>query len=49
MSCACMMGRADIVLPAAIQAIAPGTKVAGPAWTVSGHIDRTRTRHETLD
>jgi 4-hydroxy-4-methyl-2-oxoglutarate aldolase len=43
-----MMGRENIVLPPAIRAIAPGTKLAGPVWTVSGHIDRTKTRHETL-
>jgi regulator of RNase E activity RraA len=43
-----MMGRADIVLPPEIKAIAPGSRLAGPVWTVSGHIDRTRTRHETL-
>ena len=43
-----MMGHQNIVLPPAIKAIAPGTKVAGPAWTVAGHIDRTKTRHETL-
>ncbi len=43
-----MMGRDDIVLPPAIKAIAPGTRLAGPVWTVSGHVDRTKTRHETL-
>ena len=43
-----MMGYENIVLPPAIKAVAPGTKVAGPVWTVSGHIDRTRSRHETL-
>ena len=43
-----MMGRHDIVLPPEIKAIAPGTRLAGPVWTVSGHIDRTKTRHETL-
>jgi 4-hydroxy-4-methyl-2-oxoglutarate aldolase len=43
-----MMGHDDIVLPTAIKAIAPGTRLAGPVWTVSGHLDRTRTRHETL-
>ena len=43
-----VMGRENIVLPPAIKAIAPGTKLAGPVWTVSGHIDRTKTRHETL-
>jgi 4-hydroxy-4-methyl-2-oxoglutarate aldolase len=42
------MGRDDVVLPHAIKAIAPGTRLAGPVWTVSGHIDRTKTRHETL-
>jgi len=43
-----MMGRDDIVLPPAIKAIAPGTRLAGPVWTVAGHIDRTRSRHECL-
>lgn len=43
-----MMGYENIVLPPAIKAIAPGTRLAGPVWTVSGHIDRTKTRHETL-
>ncbi|HXL83004.1 MAG TPA: RraA family protein [Casimicrobiaceae bacterium] len=43
-----MMGYDNIVLPPEIKAIAPGTRLAGPAWTVSGHIDRKRTRDETL-
>ena len=43
-----MMGHDNIVLPPGIKAIAPGTRLAGPVWTVSGHIDRTKTRHETL-
>ena len=43
-----MMGHENIVLPPEIKAIAPGTKLAGPVWTVSGHIDRKRTRDETL-
>jgi 4-hydroxy-4-methyl-2-oxoglutarate aldolase len=43
-----MMGQENIVLPSDIKAIAPGTKLAGPVWTVSGHGDRTKTRHETL-
>ena len=43
-----MMGHENIVLPSDIKAIAPGMKLAGPVWTVSGHIDRTKTRHETL-
>ena len=29
-----MMGHENIVLPPAIKAIAPGTKLAGPVWTV---------------
>jgi regulator of RNase E activity RraA len=43
-----MLGREHVVLPPAIKAIAPGTRVAGPAWTVAGHIDRTKSRDETL-
>jgi len=43
-----MMRYNNIVLPPEIKAIAPGTRLAGPAWTVSGHIDRKRTRDETL-
>jgi 4-hydroxy-4-methyl-2-oxoglutarate aldolase len=43
-----MMGHDNIVLPPEIKAIAPGTRLAGPVWTVSGQIDRTRTRDETL-
>jgi len=43
-----MMERERIALPPDIKAIAPGTKLAGPVWTVSGHLDRSRTRHETL-
>ena len=43
-----MMGHEHIVLPPAIKAIAPGTKLAGPVWTVSGHLDRTKSRDETL-
>jgi 4-hydroxy-4-methyl-2-oxoglutarate aldolase len=43
-----MMGHERCVLPPSIKAIAPGTRLAGPVWTVSGAIDRTRSRHETL-
>lgn len=42
------MGHEQVVLPAAIKPLDPARKVAGPAWTVSGHIDRTKTRDETL-
>ena len=43
-----LMGRDRIALPHPIKAIAPGTRLAGPAWTVAGHIDRTKSRHECL-
>lgn len=43
-----IMGRENIVLPPEIKAIAPGTRLAGPVWTVAGHIDRSKTRDETL-
>jgi regulator of RNase E activity RraA len=43
-----LMGHENVVLPPGIKPIAPTMKLAGPAWTVAGHIDRTRTRHETL-
>jgi len=42
------MGHENIVLPAEIKPLAPTMRVAGPAWTVAGHVDRTRTRDETL-
>jgi 4-hydroxy-4-methyl-2-oxoglutarate aldolase len=42
------MGHENIVLPAAIKPLAPEMRLAGPAWTVAGHIDRTNSRHETL-
>jgi 4-hydroxy-4-methyl-2-oxoglutarate aldolase len=42
------MGAERFVLPPAIKAIAPGTRLAGPVWTVDGHIDRTKSRDETL-
>lgn len=43
-----MMGHDNFVLPPEIKAIAPGTRLAGPVWTVCGHIDRNRTRDQTL-
>lgn len=42
------MGHEDVVLPPAIKPLDPKWKLAGPAWPVSGHIDRTKTRDETL-
>jgi regulator of RNase E activity RraA len=43
-----MMGHDRIALPPAIKSIAPGVRVAGPVWTVAGHLDRTRSRHDCL-
>ncbi len=42
------LGHERVVLPPAIRPLDPALKVAGPAWTVSGHIDRTRSAHDTL-
>lgn len=42
------LGQENVVLPPPIKALVPQTRLAGPVWTVAGHIDRTRTRHETL-
>ncbi|HVO88755.1 MAG TPA: RraA family protein [Casimicrobiaceae bacterium] len=42
------MGHQRCVLPHAIKAIDPRMRLAGPIWTVAGHLDRTRTRDETL-
>jgi regulator of RNase E activity RraA len=42
------MGYEHVVLPPAIKPIVPSIKLAGPVWTVAGHIDRTKTRDETL-
>jgi regulator of RNase E activity RraA len=43
-----LMGHENVVLPPAIKSLAPGMRLAGPAWTVAGHLDRTKTRHDTL-
>ena len=42
------MGHENVVLPPSIKPLDPSRRLAGPAWTVSGHIDRTKTRDETL-
>jgi regulator of RNase E activity RraA len=42
------MGHDEVVLPHDIKAIAPGTRLAGPVWTVSGVIDRSKSRDECL-
>jgi 4-hydroxy-4-methyl-2-oxoglutarate aldolase len=43
-----MMGHERVVLPHDIKPLDPSQKLAGPVWTVSGHLDRTKSRHETL-
>ena len=42
------MGYDNCVLPSNIRPLDPTLKAAGPVWTVSGRIDRTKSRHETL-
>ncbi len=42
------MGHDNCVLPHALRPLDPALKLAGPVWTVSGHIDRTRSAHDTL-
>ena len=42
------MGHANCVLPPAIRLIDPAQKVAGRAFTMSGHIDHTLDPHESL-
>lgn len=42
------MGFDRVVLPPSIKAIDPATRLAGPVWTVAGHVDRTKSRDETL-
>lgn len=41
-------GHDHCVLPAEIRPLDPTLKLAGPAWTFSGFLDRTRSRHDTL-
>ena len=36
------------VLPSNLRPLDPSRKLAGQVWTVSGHIDRTRSAHDTL-
>jgi hypothetical protein len=42
------MGHERVVLPPEIKSIAPGQRLVGPVWTVAGHIDRSRRRHDCL-
>ena len=43
-----LMGHDNVVLPPDIKPVAPELRVAGPAWTVDGHLVATATRDETL-
>ena len=40
------MGHANCVLPSHLRPLDPTLKVAGPAWTVSGHIDHSISRRQ---
>jgi regulator of RNase E activity RraA len=42
------MGHSNCVLPSQLRPLDPALKVAGPAWTVSGHIDHSISRHDSL-
>ncbi len=42
------MGHGNCVLPVPIQPLDPARGVAGEVFTVSGHVDQTLSRHETL-
>jgi 4-hydroxy-4-methyl-2-oxoglutarate aldolase len=42
------LGHDAVVLPHELRPLDPTRKLAGPVWTCSGRLDRTRSRHETL-
>lgn len=42
------LGHDNCVLPPEIRPLDPRQTLAGEIWTVSGHIDRTRSAHDTL-
>lgn len=42
------LGHDNCVLPSDLRPLDPRRSLAGEIWTVSGHIDRTKTAHETL-
>ena len=42
------MNFGNCVLPPEIQALERGQKLAGEIYTISGHIDQTLSRHESL-
>ena len=41
-------GYGNCVLPPEIQALVKGQKIFGEIFTISGHIDKTLSRHESL-
>ena len=41
-------GHDRCVLPMRIRPLDPSTKLAGPAWTLSGHVELGASRHDTL-
>jgi regulator of RNase E activity RraA len=43
-----LMGYANCVLPPSIRGLDPTRRLAGEVYTVSGHVDQTLSRHETL-
>ena len=42
------MGHANCVLPPSIRALDPTRRLAGEVYTISGHVDQTLSRHQTL-
>ena len=42
------LGHDNCVLPSDLRPLNSRSTLAGEVWTVSGHIDRTKSRHETL-
>ena len=42
------MGHGNCVLPPTISALDPTRRIAGEVYTISGHVDQTLSRHETL-
>jgi regulator of RNase E activity RraA len=42
------LGHDRCVLPMRLRPLDPSLKLAGPAWTMAGRVDRTLTRHDSL-
>ncbi|MCB1835093.1 MAG: RraA family protein [Geminicoccaceae bacterium] len=41
-------GFRNFLLPSSIRLVEPKTRLAGPVWTVEGHVDESADAHETL-